>query len=127
MRWLLFAPLMLILSGCTSTTTQSHILSQAKAEIAKRESWGDQAFIRVENRPNRKYMSWKDMTWKVSAGAFDYSGYPNYQGVRVIAGTERELKFSRDGCLVGYKKAARTCSNGTRNPAPVIVDAPPAK
>ena len=122
MRWLLFTPLVLILSGCVDTTSQSHILQRAKAEVAKRESWSEQAFIRVENRPNRKYTTWKDMTWKVSAGAFDYTGYPNYQGVRVIAGTERELKFSRDGCLVGYREVNRSCGFKTQTTTSVYTE-----
>lgn len=127
MRWLLSIPVMFILSGCVNTTSQSHVLARAKAEVAKRENWGDQAYIRVENRPSRKYATWNDLTWKVSAGAFDYTGYPNYQGVRVIAGTERELKFSRDGCLVGYKKVTRNCGAPSSTAPGVAPEATPSK
>jgi len=110
MRYLLFLPLIFILSGCVAPTSQSHVLARAKAEVAKRESWGDHAFIRVERKPDPQYMYWRDFTWKVVAGAFDYTDYPSYNGIRVIPGTERELRFSRDGCLTAYEDATRRCT-----------------
>jgi hypothetical protein len=107
---LLLIPLILILAGCAEVTSQSIILERAKAEVAMRENWADQAYIRVERTPRQDYMMWRDLTWKVSAGAFDYTDFPNYNGIRVIAGSERELTFSRDGCLTGYQNRTRSCS-----------------
>lgn len=117
MRWLLSLPLIFIFSSCTGLTSQSHILEKAKAEVMARESWGPQAFIRVERKPQKEYIYWRDLTWKVSAGAFDYTDYPNYKGVRVVPGTERELRFSRDGCLVEYERLTRRCTSSSPAPA----------
>jgi hypothetical protein len=117
MRWLLSLPLIFLLSGCIGLTSQSHILEKARAEVMARESWGNQAYIRVERKPQEQYIYLRDLTWKVSAGAFDYTDYPNYKGVRVIPGTERELRFSRDGCLVEYEHVTRRCTVGSSTPA----------
>lgn len=119
MRYLIFLPLIFIFSGCATPTSQSNILAQAKAEVSKRENWGDRAVIRVEKKPDNQYMYWRDINWKVSAGAFNFSDYPSYNGTRVIPGTERELTFTRGGCLTGYKDVNRSCAIGSpAQPAP---------
>ncbi|MFC7339003.1 hypothetical protein ACFQY0_17535 [Haloferula chungangensis] len=127
MRYLLFLPLIFAFSACTTPTSQSHVLEQAKAEVSKRESWGDQAYIRIDRRPDPEYMYWRDYTWKVSAGAVDYSDYPSYNGTRVIPGTEREMKFSRSGCLVSYKHATNECAVNYSAPQPVAPAPEPDK
>jgi hypothetical protein len=114
---LLFIPLILILAGCADVTSQSHILARAKSEVSVRENWADQAYIRVERSPRKHYYSWRDLTWRVHAGAFDYTDYPNYKGIQVVPGSERILTFSRDGCLVGYEDGSRPCAEGPYAPA----------
>lgn len=103
MRALLgFLPL--LLASCGSLVTQNDIFEQSRIEIARREAWADQATILIQERPD----AWQ-LTWKVSAGAFDYSQKPGAQGLRVIPGTERELRFTRDGCLMGYQQPGNRC------------------
>ncbi|MGB6223002.1 hypothetical protein [Haloferula sp.] len=124
MRRLLFIPLALLFSGCGNTTSQSDILARAKAEVSKRENWSEQAYIRVDNRPSPDYIFWRDLTWEVSAGAFDYSGYPKYNGINVLPGTERELRFTRDGCLIEYKNSLHRCADGYNATEKTVVYAP---
>ena len=93
----------LAFSSCVDTTSQSHIVDRARYELALREDWASQAYIRVDQRPGKEYVTFKDFSWKLSAGAMDYSDYPNYDGIKLIPGTERELVFSRDGCLIEYR------------------------
>jgi len=50
--------------------------------------------------------AWK---WKVKAGSLDYSDYPRYHGIDFVPGTERELRFTQDGCLVGYIDCGNRC------------------
>jgi hypothetical protein len=94
----------IVLASCGGLVTQREIIEHTQAEIASRESWSDTAVILVDQKPN----DWQ-YTWRVSAGAFDYTDYPNYRGIRMIPGTRRELCFSRDGCLMGYFDATGRC------------------
>jgi hypothetical protein len=103
MRAFLFL-LPVVLAGCGNVVTQNEILQQSRVELARRESWSDQAIILVQQRPD--YLR---MTWRVSAGSFDYSEMPNASGIRVVPGTERELRFTRDGCLLGYSNPTSRC------------------
>ena len=83
---------------------------------SRREAWADQATILIVQRP------WPDdrrLTWKVSAGAFDYSQAPGYEGLRIVPGTERELRFTRDGCLLGYHQPNQRCLSPQAPAAPV--------
>ena len=109
MRALLFL-LPVILAGCSSdigsyTVTQREILKRSKAEIARREPWVDSAVIIVKNPDD-----FSRMTWKVRAGALDDSDYPSYKGIYFVEGTERELRFSRDGCLTRYAAPGSRCA-----------------
>ncbi len=97
-----------VLSACVShrghPVTQREILRQSQVEIARREGWSATAAIFAEeiNDPWRR-------TWKVRAGSLDASDYPRYTGLNFIAGTERELRFSDDGCLIAYIDRASPC------------------
>ncbi len=115
MRALLLLLLPLVLAGCGNRVTQNAIFEQSRTEIARREAWADQATILIVQRP------WPDdrrLTWKVSAGAFDYSQAPGYEGLRIVPGTERELRFTRDGCLLGYHQPNQRCLSPQAPAAP---------
>ena len=107
MRTLLFL-LPVLLAGCSSTTvysvSQREILKRSQAEIARREPWADTAAIIVQNPQD-----FSRMTWKVRAGAFDFSDYPPYRGIYFVPGTERELRFNNDGCLTSYADRGNRC------------------
>jgi hypothetical protein len=103
MRAFLFL-LPVVLAGCGNVVTQHEILQQSRVELARRESWSDQAIILVRQSPDNLRM-----TWRVSAGYFDYSEMPSARGLRVVPGTERELRFTRDGCLLGYTNPTSRC------------------
>ena len=107
MRTLLFL-LPVVLVGCSSfgsrPVTQREILKQSQVEIARREPWASDAAIFVENPGELSRM-----IWKVRAGAFDYSDYPHYKGIYFVPGTERELRFTRDGCLMSYADRGNRC------------------
>jgi hypothetical protein len=111
----ILAFLPLLLASCGSLVTQNDIFQQSRIELARREPWADQATILIQERPD----AWQ-LTWKVSAGSFDYSQRPGAQGLRVVPGTERELRFTRDGCLIGYHQP------GTRCLSPVVSSNAPA-
>jgi hypothetical protein len=100
--FLFFLPV--VLASCGQVVTQHEILQQSRVELARRETWSDQAIIVVRQSPD----DWR-MTWRVSAGYFDYSEVPGGQGLRVVPGTERELRFTRDGCLLGYSNPTSRC------------------
>lgn len=101
--------------------SQREILQRSQDEIALREGWSDTAAIFVEQTPDDYRF-----TWKVKAGAFDYSDYPSWRGIRFVPGTERELKFTRDGCLVRYDRHRSRCPRtAVYTAAPDVT--PPAK
>ncbi|MEM1083536.1 MAG: hypothetical protein AAGI48_05400 [Verrucomicrobiota bacterium] len=120
---LLILPLALV--SCVDTTSQSHIVDRARYEISLRENWASQAYIRVDQRPGKEYVTFKDFNWKISAGAIDYSDYPNYDGIKLIPGTERELVFTRDGGLIKYRDRLNPC--GYRLPETVVYESGPSK
>ena len=107
MRTLLFL-LPVVLAGCSSLgshpVTQREILRQSQLEIARREPWSASAAVLVQNPGELSRM-----IWKVKAGAFDYSDYPHYKGIYFVPGTERELRFTRDGCLMSYTDRGSRC------------------
>lgn len=111
-----------VLTGCgyfggfgTFSVSQREILKRAQAEIALREPWSDQAAVFVTN-PDDTGRS----TWKIRAGAIDRSAFsPVYHGTYFVAGTERELRFTRDGCLTRYSFPGSACSIGNAASAPV--------
>ncbi len=110
MRALLFL-LPVVLAGCGSTgsfisysVSQREILKRSKAEIARREPWASDAAIIVKNTDN-----YTRLRWKVKAGALDRSDYPSYKGIYFVSGTERELEFTRDGCLTSYTTPGGNC------------------
>jgi hypothetical protein len=105
MRPYLLLPLALVSASCVGTTSQRTILQRAKAEVAMRETWSDTAYIRIEEVPRGGCL-----TWKVSAGAFDASDYPEYKGPYVLPGTERSLCFSKNGCLLSYTHPNISCT-----------------
>lgn len=75
-------------------------------EIDLREPWSESAAIFVEN-PDDKLRD----KWEIKAGALDYSAYhPNYKGLYLVSGTERKLRFTRDGCLISYENPRRGCA-----------------
>jgi hypothetical protein len=101
----------IVLVGCcdigsftTHTATQREILKKSQAEIARREPWADTATIIIKNPDD-----FSRMVWKVKAGAFDYSDYPSYKGIYFVEGTERELRFTTDGCLTRYAAPRSAC------------------
>jgi len=121
MRPRLFLPLAALLASCAETTTYHEILASSKAEISRRETWSDQAYIRVEANPD-----FRRPTWVVRAGALDYSSYPRYEGPWLVAGTERKLHFTRSGCLIGYGYDGSPCAEDYYQPyyePPVPTDA----
>lgn len=95
-----------VLASCGHLTTQREILKRSQAEISRREPWAATAAIIVTNPGETSRLS-----WKVKAGAVDYSAYhPKYKGTYFVSGTERELRFTRDGCLIGYDYAGSRCA-----------------
>ncbi|BCX48565.1 hypothetical protein HAHE_24730 [Haloferula helveola] len=104
MRLLLTLPFLAVLASCANSASQSQILNRAKAEVAYRESWSDAAYIRVDEKPGHGCR-----LWKVTAGAFDYSSYPDYQGIELVPGTERRMCFTKDGCLLRYVDESSRC------------------
>jgi hypothetical protein len=94
-----------VLAGCGTSVTQREILKRSQAEIARREPWSATATILVKNADD-----YSRINWKVKAGAFDYSDYPSYKGINFVPGTERELRFSRDGCLLSYSHEGDRCA-----------------
>ncbi|MEX1048270.1 MAG: hypothetical protein WED15_01990 [Akkermansiaceae bacterium] len=117
--------LSIVLAGCAPQTaivsqrdlvSQRAILKQAHAEIAWREPWARSAAIFIKQVPD----SPARLTWRVSAGAFDLSDYPRYRGIHLVPGTERELKFTRSGCLVAYIDRGSYCLTAAAEGAPVF-------
>ena len=107
--FLLIVPL--IMAGCVESpdsgawpVSRRQILKRAKAEVALRESWANTAVLLADEHEG----VWKT-TWRVNAGAFDYSDYPEYHGIQIVPGTERELRFSHDGCLIAYIDRGSRC------------------
>ena len=102
-----------VLTGCgyfggfgTFSVSQREILKRAQAEIALREPWADQAAVFVTN-PDDTGRS----VWKIKAGAIDREAFtPVYRGTYFVSGTERELRFTRDGCLTRYSFPGSECS-----------------
>jgi len=94
--------------GCGSMATQREILDRSKSEVAARENWADAAYLRVEQRPEQDTLR---LSWKVRAGEYDQSDYPRYRGINLVPGTERELHFTPDGCLIGYFDRSGPCRN----------------
>lgn len=110
-----------LIASCAPMVTQREILIRSKAEVAAREPWADTAVLLVEEKPSMEdgWFSWTGwFTWVVRAGAWDYSEYPSYKGINMVPGTERELRFTRDGCLVGYDEQTSRC------PRPGFVSVP---
>ena len=97
-----------LLASCGSTVTQNQIFAQARAEIARREPWADNATILIQQRPDEWHL-----TWRAVAGSFDFSESPGNQGLRVTPGTERELRFTRKGCLISYSQPNNHCLDQT--------------
>ncbi len=97
-----------LLAGCGSVVTQDEIFAQSRAELSKREGWSDDAVMLIQQRPDEWHL-----TWEVSAGSFDYSEPPSARGIRAVPGTERELRFTRKGCLIGYSNPESHCLDQT--------------
>ncbi len=98
-----------VLAGCVSnasrfSVSQRQILQRSQAELDRREPWAGNAVILVENPDD-----FTRMTWKVRAGAFDSSDHPSYKGIHFVEGTERELRFSTNGCLTRYSAPGTRC------------------
>lgn len=112
MRTLLFL-LPVVLASCgtsSSPVSQRQILKQSQVEIARREPWSATAAIFVVEDPDDSVYFWRHTwKWKVKAGAFDYSDYPRYHGINFVPGTERELRFTDDGCLTDYIDRGNRC------------------
>ena len=102
-----------VLAGCGSSgnpASQRQILKQSQAEIALREPWAATAAIFVVEDPDDSVYFWRHIwKWKVKAGAFDYSDYPRYHGIDFVPGTERELRFTENGCLIDYIDRGNRC------------------
>jgi hypothetical protein len=102
----LLLPLSIAVAGCSNySVPQREILKRSQAEIDLREPWSTSAAILVTNPGDPARYS-----WKVSAGALDYSAFsPVYKGTYFVPGTERELTFTPDGCLVDYVYSGSPC------------------
>lgn len=109
---LLLFPALLV--SCGPTLSQREILRRSKIEVATREAWSDSAVLVVNGKPS-DYMQ---PGWVVKAGAYDLGAYPRYQGLHFVPGTERELRFTRDGCLISYRYAG-SCCHYPLTPAPI--------
>jgi len=125
MRALLFL-IPVVLAGCGSSSnpvSQRHILKQSQVEIARREPWSATAAVFVAEDPEDSVYFWRHAwKWKIKAGAFDYSDYPRHHGIDFVPGTERELRFTQDGCLVAYIDRSGRCLR----PATTVRTEPPA-
>ena len=112
-----------LLASCGTTVTQNQIFAQARAEIARREPWADNATILIQQRPDEWHL-----TWRAVAGSFNFSESPGIQGLRVTPGTERELRFTRKGCLISYSQPTNHCLDQTSSvAAPAERSGPSAK
>lgn len=105
--------LAVVLAGCANSSypvSQRQILKQSQAEIAQREPWAATAAIFVVESPGDSLYFWRHpWKWQVKAGAFDFSDYPRYTGIDFVPGTERELRFTADGCLTDYIDRGSRC------------------
>lgn len=104
MRSLVLFLFPVLLASCGTTVTQNEIFAQARNEIARRETWSDNATILIEQHPDEFHL-----TWRAVAGSFDYSQAPTARGIRVVPGTEREMRFTREGCLMSYSNPTSPC------------------
>lgn len=95
-----------LLASCGPTISQREVLGRARAEVALRETWADSALIKIRERPS---LPWSD--WEIQAGKLDESNYPLYEGLDLVPGTERELRFSRTGCLLQYGERLTGCND----------------
>lgn len=94
-----------VLAGCGPYVTQREILMKSQAEIDRREPWASTAAIIITTPGDDSHLA-----WKVKAGAVDYSAYhPHYKRTYFVSGTERELCYSLDGCLLGYHYVGSRC------------------
>ena len=97
-----------VLAGCVSddsfSVSQREILRQSQAEIAAREPWAANAAVFVVDSDE-----FIPITWRVKAGSLDRSDYPVHKGIYFHPGTERELRFTRAGCLVSYIDRGHPC------------------
>lgn len=112
MRPLLFLTPVL-LASCGNLVSQREILRRSQAEVASRESWSDTAFILIDEKPDDLLQ----FHWVVKAGSLDNSDYPRYTGLNFVPGTERKLRFTREGCLIGYGYNGSRCHYPAGSPA----------
>lgn len=119
MRPFLFL-LPVLLPSCGTVVTQDEIFQQARVELSQREAWSDNAVIVIQHRPDEWHL-----TWRVSAGSFDYSEPPSASGIRAVPGTERELWFTREGCLLDYAQRESRCLSQYRPVASETEALPP--
>src|SRR6478609_2311487 len=95
----------LVLVSCGHLVTQREILKRSQAEVSQREPWAATAAYFITTPADDSHVF-----WKIKAGAVDYSAYhPHYKRTYFVSGTERELCFSRDGCLLGYRYIGGRC------------------
>ena len=99
----------LFLGGCVINrpeyaATQRDILTQSQVEIARREPWASNAAIFVDESNG-----FPPYTWRVRAGSLDRSGLPTFTGIHFVPGTQRELRFSSEGCLLSYIDRGNRC------------------
>ena len=95
-----------LLASCGPTISQREVLGRAKAEVALRETWADSAWVKITKHP--KFL-WSK--WHIRAGELDDSNYPLYEGLDLVPGTERDIRFSRSGCLVKYDGHLTSCND----------------
>lgn len=106
-RLLLLLPV--LLASCGPAISQREVLGRAKAEVALREPWADSALVVVKKKPA---FAWS--LWKIQAGQLDDSSFPIYEGLDMLPGTERQLLFARNGCLVRYEERTSGCADRYR-------------
>lgn len=98
--------LLVLLASCGPVISQREVLGRARAEVNLREPWADSALIKIRERPA---FPWS--YWKIRAGELDDANFPLYEGLDLVPGTERELKFTRSGCLVQYGERLTGCND----------------
>ena len=118
MRSLIFLSPLVLLASCADLVSQREILRRAQIEVAARESWANDAFVIIEEKPDTPLR----ITWQVKAGELDRSESPKYQGIHIVPGTERKLRFTRGGCLVSYAYAGSPCLYPPTSATPAAVE-----
>lgn len=105
MRFILLL-LPVFFASCAIPASHREVLDRARTEVSLREPWSDKALVVVEKKPA---FAWS--VWQIRAGELDYSTYPTYEGLQVVPGSERQIYFARNGCLLAYTCRTTRCNS----------------